>query len=114
MPKNPTQSLSTENRSISCLAGGILQESADDGDVGQEVAVAVAIVVGPGVPTPSVGVKKVPDDGNVVGVEQIAGAAAAAAGSVVVAAEEASHDRDAGEIEATTAATGTVDHLWLL
>ena len=95
------------------MVAGILQESPNDGDVGEEVAVAIA-VGGSGVATPGVGAKEVSDDGNVVGVEQVAGAAAAAAGSVVVAAEEASHDRDAGEIEATTAATGTVDHLWLL
>ena len=78
------------------MVGGILQESADDGDVGEEVAVAtVAIGRGPGV-----AIQEVPDDGNVVGVEQIAGAAA---GTVAVAAEKSSDDRDVGEIEATTA-----------
>ena len=81
------------------MVGGILQESADDWDVGQEVAVAIAIVaIGRG---PGVAIQEVPDDGNVVGVEQIAGAAVA--GSVAIAAEEPSDDRDVGEVEATTA-----------
>ena len=86
-----------EARCVSCHACGILQESADDGDVGEEVAVAtVAIGRGPGV-----AIQEVPDDGNVVGVEQVAGAAVA--GSVAIAAEEPSDDRDVGEVEATTA-----------
>ena len=94
---------------ISCLLFGILQESADDGDVGEEVAVAIAIVaIGR---TPGVGVEEVSDDGNVVGVEQVAGAAAAA-GGVAIAAEEAPDDRDVGEVEAAIA-TRTLDHLWL-
>ena len=84
------------------MVGGILQESADDGDVGEEVAVAIAIVA-PAGRGPGVGVEEVPDDGNVVGVEQVAGAAAAVAGSVAIAAEEPSDDRDVGEVEATTA-----------
>jgi len=95
----------------SCFVGGILQESADDWDVGQEVAVAIAIVaIGR---TPGVGVEEVPNDGNVVGVEQIAGAAA---GTVAVAAEKSSDDRDVGEIEATTAtvaiATQEITNNW--
>ena len=84
------------------MVGGILQESADDGDVGEEVAVATVAIVAPAGRGPGVGVEEVPDDGNVVGVEQVAGAAAAA-GGVAIAAEEPSDDRDVGEIEATTA-----------
>ena len=99
--------LGTENRSISCLVGGILQESPNDGDVGEEVAIAIAAAGGGS----GVAIKEVPDDGNVVGVEQVAGAAAAA-GGVAIAAEEAPDDRDVGEVEAA-AATGTGNHLRL-
>ena len=88
-----------EARCVSCHACGILQESPNDGDVGEEVAIAI-VATGGG---PGVGVEEVPDDGNVVGVEQVAGAAAAVAGSVAIAAEEPSDDRDIGEVEATTA-----------
>ena len=86
----------------SCSVRGILQESPDDGDIREEISVAVA--VGGGAAGPGVLVQEVPDNGNVVQTESASTAAAAAArAGVVRAAQEVSDDGDAVEAEGAAA-----------